>query len=235
MQFIFNVVIAIISIFLYKKNRKGYNKAIDLACIEIFKYIDDIAKIKINKIYEQAYKVKNAEQYVKKEFDKVLQLKISYLISRIDEAYECDTVDDLCNVITNTNIEDLKHTQIEIINESNKYDTTIRYLQRYAITYKKICGDTQFDSYFRLLLNRLEKIISNNICRDYLFYIFKNMISKGCSFKKNDILDWMIISFTFENDLIITFDKNIINFIKEKKDCYSNLKSSLELIQNCRF
>lgn len=104
------------------------------------------------------------------------------------------------------------------------------FLQKNAVTYWKKNDDNQLSVFIERLTSPFNKKVPWQAMQDYFHDALLGIMTTRAVFRKNDLLDTIILCNLQESHTIITYDGGMIKRMEKRKDEYLKYKESLDLI-----
>lgn len=190
------------------------------------------------KIYFDAYKTDNAENIIRRDFHKYLRLFTSLcmpLCKHVLDEYEKLPIGaevDMVEIMKEFSHVDWEHEMNKYQSKIDKEDTPSKFISKKGLKYGKSINDKHLTSLLNGLSNSLKNVITNFAIEEYLFSIIKNTLSNGGSFWKNDINDALILSTLTPNDVILSIDGDMREYIRKNSEAKIEYKNSITLIDS---
>ena len=212
----------------------------------IFEFFSIIFKDSLGKIipplfkteYQKAYSTDDPEDYMRKVFYNHLQFFISLCIplcKHTIEEYDKLAIGEILDIPTITN----NYSETNWLAEMDKYQAKIAKLQTPAIfvknrglQYGKSINDKHLEALLSGLNTSLEKTIGTTPIKEYLYSIVSNTISNGGAFRKNDINDALILCDLSSSDVILTFDRRMIEHMENHSTARAEYRNSISYIKS---
>lgn len=212
----------------------------------IFEFFSIIFKDSLGKIipplfkteYQKAYSTDDPEDYIRKVFYNHLQLFISLCIplcKHTIEEYDKLAIGEILDIPTITN----NYSETNWLAEMEKYQAKIAKLQTPALfvknrglQYGKSINDKHLEALLSGLNTSLEKTIGTTPIKEYLYSIVSNTISNGGAFRKNDINDALILCDLSSSDVILTFDRRMIEHMENHSTARAEYRNSISYIKS---
>ncbi len=173
--------------------------------------------------YTKGYQIGNCEQQVKNLFNILLGIMIEFFIPLIENYSKSGAVD-----YAGKNI---MISQKELHNRIKRKRTSQEYIKmQFNKTNRKEIITSNF-SVFDELFNEAKIKIE---MQKYIQQKLKGIIKEGQAFRKNDIVDKMLLDELTDTDIIYTTDKDLCKFMLNGKDNNIAFKNSLNVISNLK-
>lgn len=191
-------------------------------------------------LYQDAYKTDNAENYIRRDIYRLLDVFIPVLMPLCKKVFSdienCPPDDDadMTEIINNFSCTEWEVAAQSYHKKIKKLETPIQFVHKRGILYGKGINDKQLDALLNGLKNSIQKVVGTNSVYEYLVAILKKSIIQGGAFQKNDINDALILCALNGDDVIISFDNGMLGHLREHENDREEYKNSLALISSLR-
>lgn len=172
--------------------------------------------------FDFGYKNQNCENEVRQQFNGLLECFTQLLCPLVSES-----------IIHGLDLsqENVSLMQKKLRKKIQKQATSVKYTQKQAKAMTQSCEYKKlFDEITKNALNNFVSFKIKPSMQNFLQGKYLQMINDGESFRKNDIVDKMLLDDLQPTDMIYTFDRNLRKFIMQNQADYTAyLNSILEL------
>ena len=178
-------------------------------------------------IFTEGYKTNNCENYVRHAFYYLLAFYFQALIPICEAAKTADVNCTFEEFMDSHNWNELSENLSMKIAKS---DTPTEYLSKIARNYWRESRDAHLKDFLRSYAKSICKTIPDDSLQEYIIDIVENCCIRGGAFRKNDILDALILCNLLESNTIITFDKGSRAHMEKHRAARKMYDASLKLI-----
>lgn len=186
----------------------------------------------LNKAYQSAYQQKDAESYIRDEFQRLLAMLLPLGVAACKKCANIEETDDIVEYYDAIPKDELAR-EIEVIERAiARKQTSTRYIFKRAAAYGKTIGDKTLKDFLQHIWETTANTsIANESIKEYIFETVKSILLQGGAFWKNDIIDAMILGGMASNDYLITCDKKMQEHMEKYQKDHIEYANSLTLIQ----
>lgn len=190
------------------------------------KFAAEVGQTAFRQYYIDGYTTDDCEKYIKISFSNLLGFLLQNIIPFVQEADKLEGEIDVNDFLDKNNWIELSE---KIGKQLNRVPISTSYLQKIAIKYWKAENDDHLTQFFKKFSGTIDKY-QEAALKEYISEIMKKCCIEGGSFKKNDILDAIILCHIKEDHQLITFDTGIQKHMKKYKDEKEEYNDSLNII-----
>lgn len=180
---------------------------------EILKYINEYNEKYVLKefrsFFENVYEEENTEELSKNEFERIFKIVWSSLVTVIEDESKIGRVND--NYLIDDDADDKIEERIEIIMKKiDKKTNLFTYIQR---EYKNNIKNSKtynifFKSYKDSYLNYSD-LLQSDVLKEYVTFFIEKGMNEAKRFKKNDIIDALLLSSIKSEEVFLTMDSEM--------------------------
>ena len=104
------------------------------------------------------------------------------------------------------------------------------YLKKLSKDFRKKNSPAKYKELLDKTLKGINSKIVLPALQDYYRETISAIMTEGAAFRKNDLLDAIILANVSKKNLIITYDNGLIKLIKKRQEIRQNYKESLAII-----
>ena len=199
----------------------------------IYKILSSTVLNTFQTYYTEGYSTNNCETYLRDKFYSYLSTMLELGIPFIEKAKMVKSDEDYLNVDGWFSSE-YYSKQSEIIASKINKKTSISYLHRLGVAYKKSNNDPELKTFIQNVESRYNKRITLQALREYYYDTLYNILVCSAALHKNDLLDAIILCNTQDGHKLITYDTNMIKRMERYQ--YNSLiyKESLKTISDLK-
>ena len=182
--------------------------------------------------FTRGYKTNSCENYVRKCFYDSLSFELEKGIPFIEAAKTSDPekIKDIDKLIAEE-----KYCQYtKKINNKMQKKTSIKFLQRLAITYWKNNNDPELSIYISKIKAIFDEKMKLTALQDYFYDMLVDIMTKGAALQKNDLLDAIILCNVQDKHMLITYDNGVIKRMEKRKNKYPRYLESIKIIEKLK-
>ncbi len=191
----------------------------------------DVAVKCLNKVYQSAYQQKDAESYIRDEFQRLLAMLLPFGVATCKK---CANIEETDNIVEYYDaIKDGLAREIEAIERAIvRKQTSTQYVFKRTVAYGKTIGDKTLKDFLQHIWETTANTsIANESIKEYIFETVKSILLQGGAFWKNDIIDAMILGGMTPNDYLITCDQKMLKHMEKYQKDRIEYVNSLKRIQ----
>ena len=116
----------------------------------------------------------------------------------------------------------------------NRTSTPYKFLEKKAKRHQDAVGTMQYERFLEKLRGVFESKTTSRALEIYLGNALRNSLQNGARFRKNDLIDAVILGYLEQVDGIITFDGGLLKALETGSASNTKYCRSLEVIQSLR-
>lgn len=179
--------------------------------------------------YSNGYKTDDCENYIKGCFNNLLAFVLEKGIPFVEAAKLVTDDKSFFDFDSWLDPEEYSRRTLSLATKLTTERST-DFLQKNAVTYWKNNDDNQLSVFIERLTSPFNKKVPWQAMQDYFHDALLGIMTTRAVFRKNDLLDTIILCNLQESHTIITYDGGMIKRMEKRKDEYLKYKESLDLI-----